>query len=68
MHDTFEEIAYKKGAIPLGTKPTKKDNYGISVPGEIIHEVGTTRMGDDPYNSVVNKYNFLISCLKEKNK
>ena len=56
MHDTFEEIAYNMGGIPLGSKPTKKDNYGISAPGEIIHEVGTTRMGDDPKNSVVNKY------------
>jgi choline dehydrogenase-like flavoprotein len=56
MHDTFEEIAYNMGGIPLGNKPTKKDNYGISVPGEIIHEVGTTRMGNDPKSSVVNKY------------
>jgi len=56
MQDTFEELAYNMGGIPLGNKPTKKDNYGISVPGEIIHEVGTTRMGNDPKNSVVNKY------------
>ena len=56
MHDTFEELAYNMGGIPLGNKPTKEQNYGISAPGEIIHEVGTTRMGDDPYNSVVNKY------------
>ena len=56
MHDTFEEIAYNMGGIPLGSKPTKKDNYGISIPGEIIHEVGTTRMGNDPKTSVVNKY------------
>ena len=56
MHDTFEELAYNMGGIALGNKPTKEQNYGISAPGEIIHEVGTTRMGDDPYNSVVNKY------------
>ena len=56
MHDTFEELAYNMGGIALGNKPTKKENYGISAPGEIIHEVGTTRMGNDPYNSVVNKY------------
>jgi len=24
--------------------------------GEVIHEVGTTRMGNDPNTSVVNKY------------
>lgn len=56
MHDTFEELAHNMGGIALGNKPTKEQNYGISAPGEIIHEVGTTRMGDDPYNSVVNKY------------
>jgi choline dehydrogenase-like flavoprotein len=28
-------------------------------PGVIIHEVGTTRMGDDPTTSVTNKYNQL---------
>ena len=56
MHDTFEELAYNMGGIALGNKPTKEENYGISAPGEIIHEVGTTRMGNDPYNSVVNKY------------
>ena len=56
MHDTFEELAYNMGGIALGNKPTKEQNYGISAPGEIIHEVGTTRMGEDPYNSVVNKY------------
>ena len=56
MHDTFEELAYNMGGIALGNKPTEKENYGISAPGEIIHEVGTTRMGNDPYNSVVNKY------------
>ena len=56
MHDTFEELAYNMGGIALGNKPTKEQNYGISAPGEIIHEVGTTRMGNDPYNSVVNKY------------
>ena len=28
----------------------------ISKGGEIIHEVGTTRMGDDPETSVTNQY------------
>jgi len=57
MHDTFEEIFDKMGAIPLGNKPGKETNYNIADPGRIIHEVGTTRMGDDPKTSVVNKYN-----------
>ena len=29
---------------------------GYMLPGRIIHEVGTTRMGDDTSKSVVNKY------------
>jgi choline dehydrogenase-like flavoprotein len=30
--------------------------YGISEGGEIIHELGTARMGDDPKTSVLNKH------------
>jgi choline dehydrogenase-like flavoprotein len=56
MHDTFEEIFDKMGAIPLGNKPGKDKDYGLHNPGRIIHEVGTTRMGDNPNTSVVNKY------------
>lgn len=56
MHDTFEEIGDKMGAIPLGDKPGKDTDYGLHNPGRIIHEVGTTRMGNDPKTSVVNKY------------
>ena len=56
MQDTFEEIIHNMGAISLGTKPTKETNYGLTKPGAIIHEVGTTRMGNNPKNSVVNQY------------
>lgn len=56
MHNTFEEIFDKMGAIPLGDKPGADEDYGLHNPGRIIHEVGTTRMGDDPATSVVNKY------------
>ncbi|MEX0360853.1 MAG: GMC family oxidoreductase [Allomuricauda sp.] len=56
MHDTFEEIMHNMGGEPLGGKPGKDTNYGILVPGEIIHEVGTTRMGDDKKTSVVNSH------------
>jgi choline dehydrogenase-like flavoprotein len=56
MHDTFEEIIHNMGGEVLGKKPTKAQNYGIAPPGWIIHEVGTTRMGNDPKTSVVNQH------------
>ena len=56
MQDTFEEIIHNMGGIPLWGKPGKESNYGINDPGWIIHEVGTTRMGKDSKNSVVNQF------------
>ena len=57
MQDTFEEIMHQMGAVALGEKPGAESNYGLEKPGKIIHEVGTTRMGKDPKNSVVNEFN-----------
>lgn len=54
MHETFEEILTNAGAKLLGRKPGPESNYGLHAPGRIIHEVGTTRMGNDPKTSVVN--------------
>ncbi|CAK9025351.1 2-PD dehydrogenase) [Durusdinium trenchii] len=56
MHNTFEEIMHNVGGIALGDKPGADQDYGLLNPGRIIHEVGTTRMGDDPKKSVVNKF------------
>jgi choline dehydrogenase-like flavoprotein len=56
MHNTFEQIFEGMGAQPLGEKPGKDQDYGLLAPGRIIHEVGTTRMGNDPAKSVVNKF------------
>lgn len=56
MQDTFEELLTRMGGIMLGEKPGKDRNYGLNNPGAIIHEVGTTRMGDDPKRSVVNRF------------
>ena len=56
MHDTFEEIIVNMGGIPLGEKPGRDKNFGLHTPGRIIHEVGTTRMGNDPKKSVVDRF------------
>ena len=54
MQDTFEELLLSAGARLLGTKPGADTQYGLLAPGRIIHEVGTTRMGDDESTSVLN--------------
>jgi choline dehydrogenase-like flavoprotein len=56
MQNTFEEIIHNMGGIALGDTPTKEQDYGLLAPGQIIHEVGTTRMGNDKKTSVTNKY------------
>ena len=56
MHNTFEELFDAMGAIPLGEKPGADQNYGIAAPGLIIHEVGTTRMGESKKKSVTNEF------------
>ncbi len=52
MQETFAEMLEEMGgkATPL------KGAAAIKRPGEIIHEVGTARMGDKASNSVVNQY------------
>ncbi|MDE0479455.1 MAG: GMC family oxidoreductase [Gammaproteobacteria bacterium] len=56
MQDTMEELLEASGGVLLGDKPGPERQYGLTQPGEIIHEVGTTRMGDDPATSVTNRY------------
>lgn len=58
MNRTFESLFDAMGAKVLGKAPTDKD-YGLAAPGRIIHEVGTTRMGNDPNNSVTNSHSQL---------
>jgi len=56
MQQTFEQLIDAMGGKVFGDTPTKEQNYGLNKGGEIIHEVGTTRMGNDPNKSVCNKY------------
>jgi len=56
MQDTMEELLTNAGGTLLGSKPGADRQYGLAKPGEIIHEVGTTRMGDNPRTSVTNRF------------
>ena len=49
--DSLHELMHSAGAEILDA-----DKY-LSVPGEISHEMGTTRMGNNPKTSVLNKFN-----------
>ncbi len=62
MQETFQEIMHKMGAVITWGKAGAETNYGLEAPGRIIHEVGTTRMGNDPKKSVVNKFNQAHDC------
>lgn len=55
MQETFQEIIKTMG----GTVTESSDatnNWGIARGGQIIHEVGATKMGNDPKTSVLNQY------------
>ena len=54
-HVTAREIIDRMGGKVLGTMPTRDQDFGIQPGGEIIHEAGTTRMGESPATSVLNR-------------
>ena len=56
MINTFDEILEGIGGKMLGDKPGADKDYGLAAPGRIIHEVGTTKMGNNPKTSVCNKH------------
>jgi choline dehydrogenase-like flavoprotein len=56
VQQTCREIIERAGGRPLDPMPGPEAGYGISAGGEMIHEVGTTRMGDSPRTSVLNRY------------
>jgi choline dehydrogenase-like flavoprotein len=56
MQETFRSIITEMGGTPMTPMPTAEQGYGIEAGGRIIHEVGVTRMGNDPSKSVLNKY------------
>jgi choline dehydrogenase-like flavoprotein len=62
MQETFESIMHSMGAIITSRAKGKEDDYGLHTPGDIIHEVGTARMGDDPKTSALNKWSQAHDC------
>ncbi|MBK8313380.1 MAG: hypothetical protein IPL01_04775 [Acidobacteria bacterium] len=51
--DMAESILREAGAEQINV------SRNLTLPGRIIHELGTARMGNDPKKSVLNKYNQL---------
>jgi choline dehydrogenase-like flavoprotein len=56
QHETFQAIIEKIGGRAVFPVPGRDEDYGITEGGEIIHEVGTTRMGTSPRTSVLNEW------------
>ena len=56
MERTFRDLIEAAGGKVLGIGNAARESEGIAVPGSIIHEVGTARMGSSPRSSVLNEY------------
>ena len=63
MKETFKEIMHAMGGIiTWGGEDDATNNYGLANPGNIIHEAGTVRMGNDKKTSALNKYSQAHNC------
>ncbi|HEU5218926.1 MAG TPA: GMC family oxidoreductase, partial [Gemmatimonadales bacterium] len=56
MVKTFSEIITAMGGTVVGNRVETDGAKAIARGGQIIHEVGTCRMGADPQNSVLNQW------------
>jgi choline dehydrogenase-like flavoprotein len=54
MHRTFRALIEEMGGNVFGEMPSVDNGYGIAKGGEIIHELGTIRMGNDPTKSALD--------------
>ena len=63
MMHTFSEILHAMGAVVTHGQDNNKDNdWGLHAPGNIIHEAGTVRMGNDPKTSPLNQWSQAHDC------
>ncbi|MDR3715723.1 MAG: GMC family oxidoreductase [Puia sp.] len=62
MNETFKEIMHNMGAIVTSKENSKDNLWGLDNPGNVIHEAGTARMGNDPKTSALNKFNQGHDC------
>jgi choline dehydrogenase-like flavoprotein len=63
MKETFAEILHAMGAVlTWGADDGPHNNWGLHAPGNIIHEAGTVRMGNDPKSSPLNKWSQAHEC------
>ena len=63
MKETFSEILHSMGAvITWGGDDGPENNYGLHAPGNIIHEAGTVRMGNDAKKAPLNKWAQAHEC------
>jgi choline dehydrogenase-like flavoprotein len=56
MHKTFTDLIETMGGHVTSPPMPADAVKAVSLGGEIIHEAGTCRMGDDPKRSVLNKW------------
>jgi len=56
MQETFRALITEMGGTPLSPMPPAERGYGISNGGQIIHELGTIRMGNTPSTSALNRH------------
>jgi choline dehydrogenase-like flavoprotein len=56
MERNFTDVIVAMGGRPLLGSPTAREASGMTTPGTLKHEVGTTRMGTTPRNSVLNSF------------
>jgi choline dehydrogenase-like flavoprotein len=54
MQETFRSLIAEMGGQVFNKMPEQSKGYGIARGGEIIHELGTVRMGNDPSKSAVD--------------